>query len=267
VNFMMNVPLVTADNDQLIGGLVAEGREQVEVNNNVDEPPSSGRGGGRVLRGGNRGNTLEAPQVEAALRHGIGDDGNTHRDVTSPHETRREADQGSAEIRRPNEVSASRSTGVPFEGLVRRGGDGDGNNPRQMLKQLFQRKLIGTTSLLAFCLLFLFVWSWYAAVYVRPAFDNADVNSYNTWVSCIQAHFDGESDASWISVCGEQARYYAEEFQTYLISLFLMSGQSIMVGAIFITQFLDVCRGTSMMRVNREIARLKEIERSLANMR
>jgi hypothetical protein len=78
----------------------------------------------------------------------------------------------------------------------------------------------------------------------------------------VREHFDGVSDDSWISVCGEQASVYAARAPTYLVSVFLSTGQSLVIGLTFVSQFLQLLRKRSGI-LNREVVRNLQIQASL----
>jgi hypothetical protein len=143
------------------------------------------------------------------------------------------------------------------------GSSSNGGGGRQHIpKYLIQKNLIGTSSLLAYCVSFLLLWIFHTIAYDVPSPGaSKSTKSYNTWLSCIQLHFDGVSDASWIHACGEQPKYYENQFRVYKISVFLLSGQSIMVGLAFITQFRDLFRSNKVV-MHRELARLIQLRRS-----
>jgi hypothetical protein len=129
-------------------------------------------------------------------------------------------------------------------------------------KVLLRKSLIATSGLLAFCVVYFFAWAFFFFVKMRSYLEKKqELKIYNAWMDCVKVNFDGVSDDSWISVCGEQASIFAARYPTYLTSVFLSTGQPLLVGVIFISQFLDLLRKKRKI-FDREVVRMVQIRRS-----
>jgi hypothetical protein len=130
-------------------------------------------------------------------------------------------------------------------------------------KKLMRKNLVASTTLLTFCLAFLGIWA-VLFTYKLKTVSNAEAakESYDTWTKCMFDNYDGVTDASAISVCGEQPDYYKKAFSSFLLAMIFGCGQSIIVSLVFGRQIVApwmCCCGKSAYEEDREIVRILEI--------
>ena len=130
-------------------------------------------------------------------------------------------------------------------------------------QKLLRKNLIASTTLLTFCFAFLGIWA-VVFTYKLKTVAQAMVakESYDTWTKCMFDHYDGVTDASATSVCGEQPEYYKNVFPVFLLAQIFGCGQSIIVTLVFGRQIVSpwlCCCGKKSFEEDREIVRILEI--------
>ena len=90
----------------------------------------------------------------------------------------------------------------------------------------------GTTSLVAFLLLLFLVVVMIIFIYRIHNMMGAKAakSSSTSWQRCIYENYDGVSDSSWQSVCGDQPEYYKRSFiRLYFANHVFVAGEAIIV--------------------------------------
>jgi hypothetical protein len=141
----------------------------------------------------------------------------------------------------------------------------DTESSREAIHKTWKKKLKGTTSLVAFLLLFLVV---VMVIFIYRIHNmmgmKAAKRSTTSWQRCIYENYDGVSDSSWQSVCGDQPEYYKHGFiKLYFANLVLVAGEAIVVCIPFLRGFFIVCKKTTEEVVDREIVRILQIRQSM----
>jgi hypothetical protein len=127
-----------------------------------------------------------------------------------------------------------------------------------------------TVSIVAYCLLFLILWSYLLAYRIQAYMDvGVATRSYDKWVTCMVSHHDGESDVSWQKICGVQPEYYKHWYEEwYIPDLAFITGQTLIVCLVFYREFVIACcnwmfRDKKVVaEIDREVRRIMEIRHS-----
>jgi preprotein translocase subunit SecG len=141
-------------------------------------------------------------------------------------------------------------------------GDGDRQSSGG---KTWKKNLEGTTSLLAFLIAFVAICIVLLVYRVRNSLrSTAAARSYESWQRCIYENYDGISDSSWQSVCGDQPEYYKNVFvPLYDTNVVIVACNSIAACLPFLREFFLVCK-IDAQGVDREIVRILQIRQSMA---